>query len=568
MKTILSTAIISFMLISFISNAQDITNTLAPGGNFKIKDATTDFFILNQSNGTITLPLQLGSSQQSAIFKGSNRFLHTYFGAGTNGNNLFLGIDAGNFTMGGVNSNDGSYNSGVGPRSLFYNSTGSRNSAFGFQSLYYNTTGTDNSAFGLNSLLFNTSGNGNSAFGRASLYSNTTGINNTAIGFGALNSNDAGNNATAIGYNAMFYTNNTLAAFNNFNVAVGYEALRGSTIPANNTGNRNTAVGYITLQNNSTGSDNSAFGFSSNYLNSTGSDNSSFGSYSLNSNTTGYENSAIGRSSLYANTTGFRNSAFGTGAGQFISSGSNLTCIGYNAQPTSGSATNQITLGNSSVTSLRCAVTTITALSDARDKKNIKDLNLGIDFLMKLKPRQYNWDKREWYENNISDGSKMNEEPTAGFIAQELDEAQINANAEWLNLVLKDNPEKWEATPGNLLPIIVKAVQELKAENDELTIKNEQLASALVGLTIQNDELEIKNEKLSEGLHSEKIEKDGELSKLNEEISFLKSKVENVLSIEKELTKIDSLKEELIQQIQEMKSIKSEYELKFSSLKN
>ncbi|NUM60706.1 MAG: tail fiber domain-containing protein [Ignavibacteriaceae bacterium] len=242
-------------------------------------------------------------------------------------------------------------------------------------------------------------------------------------------------------------------------------------------------------------------------------------------------------------------------AGQFISSGSNLTCIGYNAQPTSGSATNQITLGNSSVTSLRCAVTTITALSDARDKKNIKDLNLGIDFLMKLKPRQYNWDKREWYENNISDGSKMNEEPTAGFIAQELDEAQINANAEWLNLVLKDNPEKWEATPGNLLPIIVKAVQELKAENDELTIKNEQLASALVGLTIQNDELEI-------------IEKDGELSKLNEEISFLKSKVENVLSIEKELTKIDSLKEELIQQIQEMKSIKSEYELKFSSLKN
>jgi hypothetical protein len=275
----------------------------------------------------------------------------------------------------------------------------------------------------------------------------------------------------------MFYTNNTLAAFNNFNVAVGYEALRGSTIPANNTGNRNTAVGYTTLQNNSTGSNNSAFGFSSNYLNSTGSDNSSFGSYSLTNNTTGYENSAFGRSSLYANTTGFGNSAFGNGAGQFISSGSNLTCIGYNAEPTSGSATNQITLGNSAVTSLRCAVTTITALSDARDKKNIKDLGLGIDFLMKLKPRQYNWDKREWYENNISDGSKMNEEPTAGFIAQELDEAQITANAEWLNLVLKDNPEKWEATPGNLLPIMVKAIQELTIKNEKLKIeKDEEIA--------------------------------------------------------------------------------------------
>ena len=45
----------------------------------------------------------------------------------------------------------------------------------------------------------------------------------------------------------------------------------------------------------------------------------------------------------------------------------------------------------------------------------------------------------------------MKEEPTAGFIAQELDEAQTTGNAEWLNLVLKDNPEKWEATPGNLL---------------------------------------------------------------------------------------------------------------------
>ena len=78
---------------------------------------------------------------------------------------------------------------------------------------------------------------------------------------------------------------------------------------------------------------------------------------------------------------------------------------------------------------------------------------------MKIKPRQFNWDKRDWYNGNISDGSKMKEEPTAGFIAQELDEAQTFENTEWLNLVLKDNPEKLEATPGNLLPIIVKAIQ-------------------------------------------------------------------------------------------------------------
>ncbi len=488
MKNIVSIFAACVLLIAINTYAQNITNTLGAGGLFKVKDAATDFLTLDQSNGTITLSLQLAGNQRSSIFKGTDRFLHTYYGTGTDGNNTFLGIRAGNFTMGGVSSNDGSYNTGVGSRSLYSNTTGYRNSAFGFQSLYYNTTGTDNSAFGLNSLLFNQTGNGNSAFGTRSLYSNRTGINNTAIGLGALSSNDAGNNATAIGYNAMFYTNNTLAAFDNLNVAVGYEALRGSTTPANNTGNGNTAVGYMPLRNNSSGNYNSAFGISSLYLNTTGSDNSAVGSYSLTSNTTGYENSAFGRSTLYANTTGFRNSAFGTSAGSFISSGSNLTCIGYNAQPTSGSANNQITLGNNQITSLRCNVTTITSLSDARDKKNIMELDLGIDFLMKIKPRQFNWDKREWYEGNISDGSKMKEEPTAGFIAQELDEVQTTENAEWLNLVLKDNPEKWEATPGNLLPIMVKAIQELSEGLHSEKIKNENLASALDGLKIEKDE--------------------------------------------------------------------------------
>jgi hypothetical protein len=120
-------------------------------------------------------------------------------------------------------------------------------------------------------------------------------------------------------------------------------------------------------------------------------------------------------------------------------------------------------------------VQTITSLSDARDKKNIQDLTLGLDFITKLKPRQFNWDRREWYDEGLSDGSKMKEEPTAGFIAQELYELQNEEHAEWLNLVLKDNPDKWEATYGNLLPVMVKAIQELSIKNEKLTIKNEQL---------------------------------------------------------------------------------------------
>ena len=150
-----------------------------------------------------------------------------------------------------------------------------------------------------------------------------------------------------------------------------------------------------------------------------------------------------------------------------LTTGSNVTCIGYNAQPSSATVSDEITLGNSSIGTLRCNTATISTLSDARDKKNIRDLNLGIGFLMKVKPRLFRWDRREWYENKFADGSKMQESPTAGFIAQELDEVQMGEHAEWLKLVLKDNPDRLEATPGNLLPIIVKAVQDVKQEKDE-----------------------------------------------------------------------------------------------------
>ena len=149
-----------------------------------------------------------------------------------------------------------------------------------------------------------------------------------------------------------------------------------------------------------------------------------------------------------------------------VTTGANLTLIGIDANPSSPTTLDEITLGNQFVQTLRCNATTITSLSDARDKKNIKDLSLGLEFLMKIQPRQFNWDRREWYSDGKSDGSKIQETPTAGFIAQELDQVQTDANADWLKLVLKENPERMEATAGNLFPILVKSVQDLKKEKD------------------------------------------------------------------------------------------------------
>ena len=301
-----------------------------------------------------------------------------------------------------------------------------------------------------NNTLFNTS------FGELTLYSNTLGSENTAVGYLTLGFNTSGIRNSAFGYLSIFF---------------------------NTTAGHNTAFGTTSLVSNLSGEFNSAFGDSSMALNNSGDSNSAFGSQSLVSNSTGSQNSAFGRQSLLRNTTGSFNTAVGYISGSNITTGSNLTNIGYNSQPASGTANNQFTLGNSSVTSLRCNVTSITSLSDARDKKNIKDLSVGLNFLMKLKPRQYNWDKREWYESGIADGTKMETQPSAGFIAQELDIAQNETGAGWLNLVLKDNPEKWEAAAGNLLPVIVKAIQELKTENEKLNAENS-------ALTEENKEIE------------------------------------------------------------------------------
>jgi hypothetical protein len=467
MKTI--TIILLLAVFALPAYSQNITNTLGTSGVFTIKDNTTTFLTLSQSNGLLSLNKNLSllnttDSTLGVITKGGYRFIHDFAPAGAYGNNTFVGINSGNFTMSG----DGTYsscNTGVGNSSLQGLTTGRGNTAMGFESLYANTTGSENLAIGLQSLFSNTTGTGNTAVGSIALISNTTGNLNTAVGLSSLYSNTTGYQNTAVGLQSLY---------------------------ANTTGINNTAVGLVALVTNTTGGNNTAMGFSSLYANTTGDANTAVGASSLYTNT-GIANTALGVSSLYNNTTGNWNTAVGVNAGNTITTGSNNTLIGSNAEPSAADISNEITLGNSSVTALRCQVTSITALSDARDKKNINDLSLGIDFLMKIKPRLFNWDKREWYKDNKSDGSKMQKTPTAGFIAQELDEVQTKEKAEWLNLVLKNNPDKLEATPGNLLPVMVKAIQELKNKNDELKERSEKLEA-------KNEKLDAKNQNLEEKL--------------------------------------------------------------------
>jgi hypothetical protein len=133
------------------------------------------------------------SSNTGVIYKGSNRFIHNFQhptggGAVPAGYNTFVGVNAGNFTMGSTATQTyhGSYNSAMGLQALYSNTTGYRNSAMGVSALFSNTTGYLNSAMGVNALYFNTTGYRNSAMGVQALYSNTTGYYNSAMGSDAL----------------------------------------------------------------------------------------------------------------------------------------------------------------------------------------------------------------------------------------------------------------------------------------------------------------------------------------------------------------------------------------------
>jgi trimeric autotransporter adhesin len=183
---------------------------------------------------------------------------------------------------------------------------------------------------------------------------------------------------------------------------------------------------------------------------------------------------AVGYQALRA-VTGLNNTGIGSGAGFNVTSGNNVTCLGATASASSATASNEITLGNSSVATLRCQVTTITSLSDARDKKDIAELDAGLDFVNALNPVRFTWNMRptEGLDGEMVQGRK--DDLDTGFIAQDLKAVQEQLGVTIPGLVYDSNPDKLEAGYGKLLPVLVKAIQELSAKVDALEA---QLASS------------------------------------------------------------------------------------------
>jgi len=410
----------------------------------------------------------------------------------------------------------GGYNTALGQHAL-YSNNGDSNTAIGQYCLDQNTTGSNNVSVGQQASRLNTTGGSNTSVGTYALYSNTTASSNTAVGYQAgYSQSGASPSITAVGYQALY--GNTTGT----NDAFGYQALK-----ANTTGDSNSTFGFQSLQANTTGSYNVASGLRALYANTTGSSNSAFGNYALQANTTASNNVAVGYNSGQANVTGTNNTYVGVGAGYYCTGSKNTILGNFNGNQSGlniSSSANYIVLsdgdgnprmycdGNGSWVStynpsggqralqlnngsnisgaqiLGIAVgaacnntssylfvcstgpsdklyiygngnvvntnNSYGTLSDIKLKENIVDASSKLDDVMKLKVRNFNL-------KSDPDHKQI------GFVAQELEQvfpALID------NTTSPNDPEDVikSVKTSVLVPILVKAIQELKAEVDSL----------------------------------------------------------------------------------------------------
>lgn len=384
------------------------------------------------------------SNDMTAI--GSNA-LYQFSSGISNQSSTAVGMQA--FASGGIeNTGVGAY---IGKRTS--TTAGNYNVALGAEALYSANAATYNVALGYASLRTNgypaASGTSNVAVGSKSLYALTTGTYNVAIGFESMMNSTTTSYATAAGYHALY----TVVGGGAGLTALGQEALN-----ANTTGVSNTAAGYQSLYKTAGGQCNTAIGFSSLFQNVSGNNNTAIGSTAA-FGVVSSSNTAIGHQSLLSASGLGSNTAIGHAA-MWLSTGKQDTAVGAKIDPSVAtsytnasvfgangvsSATNAIRFGDASVTTISGQVAW-SFPSDQRDKHDIHDTDLGLDFLMKLRPVSY----------RLNNG---NERIDYGFIAQEVDAALSGRQTNMIR-VQDDARHSYLFRSNDLLSPIVKGVQE------------------------------------------------------------------------------------------------------------
>jgi len=271
-------------------------------------------------------------------------------------------------------------------------------------SRFLHAFGTDNTYAGSGSGALTGFADTNSAFGKGTLAADLYGDANTAVGADSLNhnSNLAGN--TAVGVRALH---------SQVHVQCGGQS--GQSCWA-----YNTAVGFEALRQNAPDSG-PVFG------------------------TTGLRNTAVGVQAGLANVTGSDNTFLGGYADAASANLANATALGNGAVV---DASNHVRIGNTAVTQIG-GQKGWSNLSDARAKEAIRDLELGLGFVLALRPVQF----------RMREGDDRTD---LGFLAQDI-EALLGDGYGVLGID-GDADRTLSLRYTDLIAPLVKAVQEQQME--------------------------------------------------------------------------------------------------------
>jgi len=322
------------------------------------------------------------------------------------------------------------------------------------------------------------------ASGTPTIATTTSATDNVIVGIDAGKNLSSGDNNVVIGQNAgLNVTSEDNAVYvgseaglnatnGSINVAIGYRA--GLSIVGPST--HNTYVGHncggsVIVTN----TDPNTY-------------NTGVGAYALSDIEAGLANTGIGAFSVTNITTGEDNTGVGRSAGVSIVSGDNNLCLGHNAGNFSspfdfplGSESNRVVVGNNDITNAYVAVNW-SVTSDERDKTELTDLDLGLDFLNLVEPKTFYFDRRSKYyvydDNDVDgstviakpdpDGTHKSDKKFVGFSAQQVQEAVEQAGFPDQIIIDTSDPENYKMKETAFIPALVKAVQELSARVEQL----------------------------------------------------------------------------------------------------
>jgi hypothetical protein len=202
----------------------------------------------------------------------------------------------------------------------------------------------------------------------------------------------------------------------------------------------------------------------------------------------------LGVNAGQAVTTGHSNTLLGHAAHDNLTTGDLNISVGYSNGPSAVDVDSEIVIGNSitgagtntvrigtaggtATLGLDGSDTSWAAASDERLKKNVTESTAGLSFINDLRAVTFQWESKDAIADTLPQYDAASSDPVYGtgnthhgFIAQEV-KAVIDAHSDVVdghNIWSEDPDGTQQLAPGALVPMLVKAIQELSNKNTAL----------------------------------------------------------------------------------------------------